>query len=202
MTGRRPRRLIASATAAGKLPPPQMIASGSPVPATAASALGTSDTICVAVLGRARGGRMHQRPLAACANESDDLLYQGIVGEFDRRFLESFGKRPFAQEQRAIGLPQPAQIGARGTAPPQADDVEAVELCNLSQGKTERHDIRRHAAQPADHGALADATELMDRRIAAEKDVVADVDMAADDSVVGECHVVADVAIVSDMGGD
>ena len=77
MTGRRPRRLTASATAPGKLPPPQMIASGSPLTAAAASAPGASDTIGFAVPGRPCGGRMHQRPLAACADESDHLLHQG-----------------------------------------------------------------------------------------------------------------------------
>src|SRR6516162_2831841 len=146
MTGRRPRRLIASATAPGKLPPPQMIASGSPAPAAAASAFGVSDTIGVAVLGGARGGRMHQRPLAAAANESDDLLCQWIVDKFDRRLLDSFGKHPFTQEQHAIGEPQPPQIGARSAAPAQTNNIEANELRNLSQGETERNDVRRHAA--------------------------------------------------------
>ena len=56
--------------------------------------------------------------------------------------------------------------------------------------------------QAAHHSAFADAHELMDRGMAAEKGVVADRDMAAKHDVVGEGHVVADMAIMPDMGTD
>jgi hypothetical protein len=48
---------------------------------------------------------------------------------------------------------------------------------------------------------LADATGLMDRRIAADKYIVADADIATGDRIVCEGHLVADVAIMSDMRG-
>ena len=92
------------------------------------------------------------------------------------------------------------QFGARGAAPAQADDIETIECSDLSFGKTKRNDTCRSTAKAADHDALANADELMHRRIAAEKDIVADRDMASEHGIVGECHVVADFAIMPDMG--
>ena len=91
-----------------------------------------------------------------------------------RDFVDPFGEYAFAVKKRAIGLPQPMQFGARSAAPAQADDIETIECSDLSFGKTKRNDTCRSAAKAADHDALADADELMHRRIAAEKDIVAD----------------------------
>src|SRR6185437_10071609 len=91
MTGRRPRRWIASATAAGKLPPPAIIASGSPVPAAIACVLGVSETIGFAVLGRMHRG-MHQRPLAPGTDERNDLLHQRIIGKHRCHLIDPVGE--------------------------------------------------------------------------------------------------------------
>ena len=74
---------------------------------------------------------------------------------------------------RCISLPVDA-------APAQADNVEADQCAGLAERKAERNDIvarRRHAGH---HHALADADELMDGDMAAEKGEVADLDMTAE----------------------
>src|SRR5262249_40062527 len=59
-----------------------------------------------------------------------------------------------------------------------------------------RNDVGAHAAQPDDHGALADADELANRSLAAEHHVVTDADMTSEHHVVGERHPITDLAIV------
>ena len=131
---------MASATAPGKLPPPQMIASGS-CPAVTTVALDASGCIALVILRRSLDAGAHQRPLAAGADECNDLLHQGIVGEFLGDVLDSMGEYTRAKKQGAIRPAQPVQIGAGRATAPQADDVEAIERCDLSLAKPERNKV-------------------------------------------------------------
>ncbi len=83
-----------------------------------------------------------------------------------------------------------------------ADDVEPLQHGALADREAERNDVGRHPAHAGDHGALADADELMDRGRSTEHHAVAERDMAAENGVVGEDHIVADVAVVPDMRPD
>src|SRR5208282_4075635 len=121
ITGRRPRRATASATAPGKLPPPQMIASGSPPSAMR----GSSGRIVAVLIGLAPGAGPHQGPLAAGANEADDFCDQRIVSEFACERLDALGEPPVDEEQATVGAAQPMHLGSRRATPPQADDVQA-----------------------------------------------------------------------------
>ena len=122
------------------------------------------------VLGRAFP-RLHQRPLAAGADERNDLLHQRFVGEFNGDGVEALGKHARTEEKSAVGVAQPVQLSARRAAPAQPDDVEPTRMAIWPLREAERNDVARNAAQAADHGALADADELMDRGMAAEKGV-------------------------------
>src|SRR5580693_9399109 len=95
ITGCRPRRTMASATALGKLPPPQMMAIG-PCSASAMD-LSLSGRIVAAAAGivPAAGARPHQRPLAAGADEGDDLADQRIAGELALDGVDAVGDAAF-----------------------------------------------------------------------------------------------------------
>ena len=73
---------------------------------------------------------------------------------------------------------------------------------DLAERKAERNDVVARGRHARHHHAFADAHELMDRDVAAEKRVIADANVTAEHHVVGKRHVVADVAIMPDMGSD
>src|SRR5580658_11390469 len=99
ITGRRPRRATASATAPGKLPPPQMIATGSrPGPESAAATLRSSGRI-VTNLGRLSPcARPHQWPLAASPDKRNDSFDQWVSGKVARDGLDTLGEPALGEE--------------------------------------------------------------------------------------------------------
>ncbi len=58
-------------------------------------------------------------------------------------------------------------------SPAQPDHVDADKLGPLPERKAERNDIAGNPAHPAEHGAFADAAELMHRCVAADEDMIA-----------------------------
>src|SRR6185437_3237896 len=198
ITGRRPRRTTASAIAPGKLPPPQMIAIASPTgvaldagwPTAVRSSIGITAPL---IRGRFPA-RPHQGPPAAGADERKDPLHQGIIAEFLCDRLDALDQPSFDEKQAAIGAAQPMHLLPRGAAPAQPDHVQPDQRSGLPVGKSERDDViaRGH------HDTLADADELVDRDMAAEKGVVADSDMATEHDVVGKRHVAAERTIMPD----
>src|SRR5258708_1620454 len=119
MTGRRPRAATASATALGKLPPPQMIASGAPPPTSAmmrfagsVHRFASSGSGPAAPSAFALRARPHQRTLAAGANEGNDFGDQRIVGKFVRQRLDTVGQPSFEEKQAAICAAQAMHLGA------------------------------------------------------------------------------------------
>src|SRR5580704_11026539 len=146
--------------------------------------------------------RHHGRARSACAQKVDDLADQGIGPIVRRHRRQPVTKRPRAQEQRAVALPQPVHVGAPMTAPLEADHVQADELGLGTESKSERNDVPGYSAQTADHGAFADTHELVDGSLSAQERAIPDADMTAQDRVVGERDVVADMAVMADMGAD
>ena len=103
-TTRRPRLPTASATANGRLPPPQMIASG-----------------LSAAVGAAAGSLMLPRepthdewPWSAVVMparmKAITLRDERVAAAMCRDQIESLAKRPGAEEHRLIGPPQPMDI--------------------------------------------------------------------------------------------
>src|SRR5215469_6667372 len=96
----RPPRLTASATASGRLPPPQMIASG---PSADAPSLGGGRLIGLVLPALIRPA---QGSVLAFADEGDDLHHGLVGGEFVRGRIEPFGEIPGVEEELAVGTPQ------------------------------------------------------------------------------------------------
>src|SRR5579884_2506437 len=204
-TGRRPARLIASATAPGKLPPPQMTPI-EPPGETAATGYTLeappSRFIVVAFAALMFHTRLHQWSLSAGAGEGDDFADERVVGKIAGNASYSVGKHAAAQKHRLVGAAQRMQVGSRRTAPSQADGIEADQRRYLAEGESKWNDVRRYAAEPGNHCALADTHKLMHGALTAEKNIVSDADVAAEHSVVGERDIVTDGAVVPDMGTD
>src|ERR1700685_2607897 len=104
ITGCRPLRRTAAATAFGKLPPPQMMASGVGTAAETSRppSWRSGGGMCgcsAAVL--ARGA--HQRPLPAFADEGDDLDDARLIGELASDAFDPAGERAVAEQQLPIG---------------------------------------------------------------------------------------------------
>src|SRR6516165_7664684 len=125
-TTRRPRRLTASATANGRLPPPQMIASG------LSSALESESSCSIEfhMLGRAllaRGARLHQRTASSVSNERDDPADDRVVFKFAHDHVDSVSESAFAVEEDHVGPAQPVDLDVGDAEPPQPHAIEANE---------------------------------------------------------------------------
>src|ERR1700733_10652081 len=201
--GRLTRRATASATAVGRLPPPQIIAS-EPASGLLSPMVGVSDGI----VGGRTGARIdmpfvartHQRTLAAGTDEGDDFAHHRIAGEFALDRFEAVGEAAFDEEQQSIGTAYAVHLGPGRAAPSQPNHIQPDQRAGLTERKAERDDVVTGGRHARHHDALPDAHELMNGDMAAEKGVIADVDVATEHDVVGQCDVVADLAIVPDMG--
>src|ERR1700683_2317702 len=91
------------------------------------------------------------------------------------------------------------QVGPSGTAPPQANDVEAGEIGDLTARVAERDKVTRNPRKACYHGAFANARVLMNRRVSSKKRVIPHRDVTANDGIVGESDRIADSTIVADM---
>src|ERR1700689_2324025 len=103
ITSRRPLRRTASATAPGKLPPPQMIASGGgtafetsrPPPWRSRKVIfGFFATVALWA---------HQPQFSSFADEGDDFADARLVGELASDAFDPVGERTRAEKQLAIG---------------------------------------------------------------------------------------------------
>src|ERR1700733_2434157 len=101
ITGCRPLRRTACATAIGKLPPPQMIASG--VGTASRPAPWGSGRVMFGFFATVSGPRSHQAPFSAFADEGDDLADARLVGELASDTFDPVGERAHAEKQLAIG---------------------------------------------------------------------------------------------------
>jgi hypothetical protein len=199
MTGRRPRRAAASATARGKLPPPQMMAIAVPDTGGASKAC-ISVCILAALLAMATDTWAHQRPFPPCANERNDLFDQWIVRKVAGNSIHALGEYALAEEQLPIGPPHSMQVGARGTAPLQTDNIEASKIRNVAESVAEGDQVSRDARESGHHRTLAYPRELMNRCLPAKEGVVADLNVSAEHRVIGKGDAIADFAVVADMG--
>src|SRR6185312_8751058 len=102
-------------------PPPQMIASGSPVASAPPAAKSAS---LFGVLSRRR--RPHQLLDIAGADEVDHFHDMSIFGEVFRRRVDPFGNRPGAEKDGAVGLVDSLDVGAGAAAAAQSDAIEAA----------------------------------------------------------------------------
>ena len=82
-----------------------------------------------------RAARRADGPIAAFADEIDDLADIRIVGEFLLDVREPLLQRALRAEQRAIGAPQLVDRLARKAATRQPDDVEAAKLGAVADGR-------------------------------------------------------------------
>src|ERR1700691_1506734 len=107
ITGCRPLRRTASATAFGKLPPPQMMASGV---GTAAETLRSpprrSGGVMFGFFAGILARWVHHPPFTAFADEGDDLVDARVVGELASDAFDPVGERAYAEKQLAIGATQ------------------------------------------------------------------------------------------------
>ena len=69
------------------------------------------------------------------------LRDQRVVAEAALDRLDALLEMAAHQEQRAIGLPQSVNVGARIAAPAHADDIEPVEIAALADREAERNDV-------------------------------------------------------------
>src|SRR5262249_53905188 len=121
-TTRRPCFPTASATANGKLPPPQITASGlfSTSCAPAASLMPSSRVlpglptgVPISFRANSRAPRRHgQRPRAG-ADERDHLGDQRVAAAVRGEAVQALAERPGTEEQRLVGLSQPVNIRPR-----------------------------------------------------------------------------------------
>src|SRR5262249_37339040 len=91
------------------------------------------------------------------------------------------------------GLDLPQQVGLE-PASAQTHHIEPVDACGA--GDTEGRHIAGDATAAGDHGALAQAHELMHHGPAAQEHKVCDLDMSAEQHGVGHDHPVTDLAVV------
>src|SRR5271165_4517183 len=180
--GSRPARRASAATSSGNAPAPQ-----APRPAR-------SRFFALAV------ARHADRPVAALAQEGDDLLHRLLVREGLGDVAEALLQRALAEEQHAIGAPELVDRLMREAAPLEADEVEAGERGAIAERHAEWDEIVLDAGEAADKGVGADANVLMRRRAAADDGEVADRDMARQHHIVGQNDALADPAVVRDMG--
>ena len=196
----RPCLRAASATANGKLPAPQTIASGASwdrAPLDMPSLMHGGRLRAVAATG---ARRHHGRTRSARAQKRNDLADQWIGPMLRRHRREPVAKFAAAEEQRAVALPQAMHVGAPVAAALETDHVEADQNGLGAERKPERNDIAGDSAQAPDHGTFADAHELVHGGLPAQKRTIADADMAAQDCIIGEGDVAADPAVVPHMG--
>src|SRR3974390_1194416 len=186
----RPRLATASATANGRLPAPQMTASGlSSTRSALASSLIFSPGLCAA-------NRDRQWP-RACAYEGDDACDQRIVAALRPDRFEPLAKGACAEEHGIIGLAQAMNVRLGPAAPAHSNHVETHQVRERTLHKPERNDVRPHPAHSYHHGAFAYTHELAHGRLPAEDDEVAHADMPAEHDVVGEGDIVAHPAIMA-----
>ena len=92
-------------------------------PAATTAVPGHQDASSIIVGAAARDARTHQRPLAAGADERNDLFRPADRRRTRGQRLDAIGEPPRHQENAAIGAAQPVHLGSRRAAAPQADDV-------------------------------------------------------------------------------
>ncbi len=81
----------------------------------------------------------------------------------------------------------------------QAHKVQPRQIGAVAEHGAEGHHVGFHAGRAADHGAAADAHELVQRAGAADDGIVADRDVAAHHHIVGDHHVVAQRTVMGDV---
>src|SRR5215207_2874643 len=140
-----------------------------------------------------------ERPIAACADEVEDLVNDGMRRELLGYVLDALLQRALVREEQSIGAADVVDLIAREAAAAQADDVEASEMGAVPERHPIGNDIILDSGHAADEGVRADAHELVDSDATAQDHVIADLAVAGEHDVVGHDHVAADDAVVGDM---
>src|SRR4051794_24257735 len=149
----------------------------------------------------ARGQRLHQWPRSPLADEGHDLAHDWVAFIFLGDRLQALGKMALRKKEQTVGAPQPMHVGARGTAPPQAHDIQTDQRALRSaEHEPIGNHVPRRARDTCDHRTLADAHELVDGGMTAEEDMILHLDMTAEDRIVCKGDVVSYQAIMPDMG--
>src|SRR6185436_20531886 len=147
--------MAASASANGRLPPPQMIASAvSPFDASVVRPLMASRSYRGVCIGVVAGRRHHRRALAALPDERHDFSDHRIVGKFLAGAFETLGECIVTEKQHLVGAADAVEIGAAELAPFQSDHIEPDQLSLWPERKSKRNDIAGDPAHAAQHRAL------------------------------------------------
>src|SRR5262245_47428212 len=142
---------------------------------------------------------MHQWTRLPRVDEGENLSDHRVVRELDVDPRQPVAKHPPILEEALIGSPHAVDIVAGEAAPAHADHVQAMEHSALTNREAERNDVSCRGAHAGNHGAFADADELVNRGHTAEHDAILERHMAAKYSVVGEDDVVAELAVMPNM---
>ena len=201
--------MTASATAAGKVPPPQISASG-PLRAGALRSCGDRP-----IAGLRRASVMVYSKSSTCPRSRVIMTGRlalrrnatiwatcGTSACSAATCIDARGEFALAFEQCLVGGAHRRDAGARHAAPPHPDHVDAGEPRRRIEHVAVRDHVLAHRRIARHHRALAEPGELVHDAVAAEEHVVLDLDMAADRRIVGEHDIVADVAVMRHMRAD
>src|SRR5215472_6854829 len=172
MTMPRPWRSAASATANGRLPPPQMIASGPSLSLTA-RLRSLMHRRCFRMSAFTAPWRHHGRARSSFAQKINDLADQRRGDIFCRYRLDAIAKLTGPQEQCPKALAKLMQVGAAMTSPLEPDHVQPDKLGPLTQRKSERDHFTGDTADPPDHCVFTNPHELVHRRLPTQHRAVA-----------------------------
>src|SRR5690242_483929 len=112
--------------------------------------------------------------MPAAIDEGEDLGDRRVLAGERAYRGETLGEHARTVEQLLIKAAYRGKPLAGELAALHADDVEAFEHGILAIDEAVRNDVAAHAADAADHHAMADPGELMHRGQAADIDGIAD----------------------------
>src|SRR5262245_6134374 len=167
----RPRLVTASATANGRVPAPQITASGlcSPVRSSGGSFMPGSR-----FFGRRRAADGHCQRTRTCADERNDFGDERTVAAAPRHSVDPFTEGAGAEEHLLIGLSQGVDLRLARTTSPHPDNIETEHLGERPLHEPERDNVGAHSTQTHDHCPFTNAYELPHCGVATEHHEVAD----------------------------
>src|ERR1700730_14424320 len=191
----RPPFSAASATARGRLPPPQMTASG-PISDKEGSTSLLKMLLCL------RAANRHCQRSRPCADERNDCRHKRVIAVLRCDLCHAFPKGAGAEKHCLVSAAYPLDLHFGPATPAHANNIEADEVGKRSLHQPERNHICSHSAHAHHHSTLADPHELAHRRLASKNNEIADRHMPAKHDIICESDVVSDLAVMTDVGPD